>query len=1691
MRPILGWLLVLSLCGPAAALDRPWISTVFFYWYTWDYDKELGSWMAGIHNTPLDGYYDSRTFRDNRRSLWQASEWGVTHQFMDYWSPHWKGEGGEMREAIVMRAAESLRKEGYDVWMGYYQDGDNFEMQEFSRNVSEKRDVHQWLRDFAKSEVWPKIDGEPFQLVYARNGRPKTTIDHIGFREFLRTRYGRIVALNRTWGTGFRSFDGIEMSFGAKGHQRAESIEYQYEIWRREWDKLNGLVRKEFGLPGMRASFDVGYKPYLSFRFANFARVLGGPHSYAGIFGPPHDQDAQRFIQAAVAKKYGTPFLDHFKNYYHDWDIRVPGFAFLPDPYNFDRFWVGSLARHSEALLHLSWNEWWEGSNLEPCYEFGKTYCEKNLFYATLMKLTFDSIRKAGRGAPVAVLLNDWRLMSGGQHIDELYGVIQILRRLNVPFDLLPDDMVTANALKSFRLVVAPTFGCGLGYNSKRARIADVLADWLKRDDRRLIVSDHDSLARMFGLREIQRTTPAAAETGRDLNVFVDVGVEGDTEFLTSGCSHRENWGRLPEGAFGADSNLTVRWTPAAGDETALLLPASPNRDHIIRLAGRAIWANEVTVIVNGRAATTMAIKAGAVDASARVPAAAIGASPMVRLVLRYSKTHVPMKEAPKRYPTEARTCNVAIDYVQWSTANVPARTTKQQYTMPKESVRLSSDLFGRAKGESLTTAFALRRCLTGAGTETLAELAIGRVPRDLSLRFGASKVLYVNGLLSEVVAPEYWLPVLRDWAGVDFHRFAVGEHYVATRLAAGDTQFVVCFNEDIARPRELRLSIPPQDLPLSEVLALSRDGKAYEALPCELVVRDTLRYYGAYQFAFAPVRIETPRLVLQPGESKTFPVNVSNLTGEPVSGTIQAASIIPTLAGKPVTVSLAPRATKSVMVPITAAATSDWGRKTVYFELKFSGRRAVVLRELIVQKPTQVRLTSAIVDADQPEITLAVPSNPYGETAALTGQLTCNGRTVELPVVSEGTQAQVPLPASSVPSADRPQLLPRKLRITPPTPGRERPDLEVFLAVKPTSYTGPSDAQTALVVFNACEEPLDHELLEARVPNVPSPCCVRTEGGVPVPSQTDGSRVVRFLAVVPGRSARTFYLCKSPAAVKTDLVCSSESLGSGKGILKIGNSHLSVTLSEAAGGTVTSLRSLKTGRDYGRNTFGVNYGQFSQHDPAVPRTNTVLYIHEKKVRQEGSPGRIELLSHGPAVVIARVTWADGKVQVEQTYEIRAYQPFFVIRQKVRPVDLKDVQELVALNAQFRPHRLNKTYPNFVGMVNDKEQPHFGWRYGAWVPDYATLMARGNFDESISLVLTRKKGLTEIRQGFWPKHRPKSGKCEVAQVELLADTTTGCEAEIYVLLHGRHQIVAKQFLADRRNAPAVHVVANPRWARRTTPRDAPSNGWYSSFWRHRVPVALPADRTKLADAHVVGDIDLAGIVGKPVDPRSVRVISRDALATSREIPSTLSDDGQTVQWKMPTSGIEPSASLHVYFDTLARGPKPRSWLTLEAQTPAIANETFDGSRRGWQCSGCAFEAKQGRGESTAVRLETTQGRNLSLLSYHLITPSPDSTYVLQFYAKTQTPGAEVRTNFYADAKYDFPQVPVRLRADGKWHRYSTKSRTGQFPPTVRPHFRVWLIGKPAYVAIDDLSLRPTAPEPVMPVVKFGEVETYP
>ena len=757
------------LAGPvlgAAEWRRPFISDVFFYWYPYDRETEWG-WDQGVHFTPLYGYYDSRTLEANRHSLWLASEWGMTHHFIDYWAPHWKGEDGEMREKTVFRAAESLRNDGYDISMAYYQDGDNFAMDAFSKNVSEKRDVHQWLRDFARSPLMPRVGEQqrPMQLVYSRNGSPKLTATDEGYRAWLRQRYGALGKLNAAHNTQFRSFDDTKLDFGF-GRARADSIRYQYDVWQEEWGKLEGLVRDEFKQPGVFASFDIGYQPFNGWGRSDYVRVFGGPHSYGGIFGQPHDQDAHRFLCSILAKKHDTLFLDHLKHCYHDWNIRVPGAAYLPEPHHFDRFWVGNLMRFNEGVLHLSWNEWWEGSNLEPSMELGKTYCEKNLFYATLMTRGFPSIRDWGKGAKIALILNDWHLLTGEGKDDDLFAAIQSLRRLGARFDLIPEERVTAAALEPFQLVIAPGCDSGFGDNRRREDIHGVLLAWCRGGQgRKLWASANPRLAAAAGLKP--PPAKATAGRGKDFNLFIDVGTEGDERFLVVGASHREDWGKLPEGAFGAGTNLTMRWTPGSGVRTRFTLPLAPHRDHALRLGGSALVAHRVDVLVDGRRAGTLTLKPGLHDYELRIPAALVGGRQQAALALRFEKPVIPRIIDPERHPTEGRACNLAIDWLQWSTANVAKGDKRTTYQAPKVTVRFSQPLFevaGVSLGEVLEMETHGVVPLRAPGARSLS--AYGHGPgRDIALPFGKGEILYVNGRFSDFDDLLYWHALLANWA--------------------------------------------------------------------------------------------------------------------------------------------------------------------------------------------------------------------------------------------------------------------------------------------------------------------------------------------------------------------------------------------------------------------------------------------------------------------------------------------------------------------------------------------------------------------------------------------------------------------------------------------------------------------------------------------------------------------------------------------------------------------------------------------------------------------------------------------------------------------------------------------------------------------------------------------------------------
>jgi len=1678
--------------GPALGAEgwrRPFIADVFFYWYRYDPETEWG-WDQGVHFTPLYGYYDSTTFDANRHSLWLASEWGMTHHYIDYWAPTWKGEDGEMREKTVFRAAEALRRDGYDIAMAYYQDGDNFAMDAFSKNVSERRDVHQWLRDFAPSPVMPRVGRErkPMQLVYSRNGRPKLTATDAGYRAWLRERYETIGALNQAWDAGrgrpaHRSFDELRLDFGF-GRARADSIRYQYHVWRQEWAKLEGLVRDGLEQPGVFASFDIGYQPFLGWGRSDFFRVFGGPHSYGGIFGQPHDQDAHRFLCSALAKKHDTVFLDHLKHCYHDWNIRVPGSAYLPEPHHYDRFWVGNLMRFNEGVLHLSWNEWWEGSNLEPSMELGKTYCEKNLFYATLMKRCFPSIRDWGKGAPIALILNDWHLLTAEGKDDDLFAAMQALRRLGARFDIIPEERVTADALEPFQLVIAPGCDSGFGENSRREDIQDVLLAWCRGGQgRKLWASANARLAAAAGLKP----PPAkqTAERGKDFNLFLDVGSEGDEAFLLGGASHREDWGKLPEGKFGAGTNLTMRWTPGSGTRTRFALPVAPHRDHALRLGGSALIAHRVDVLVGGRRAGTLALKPGLHDYELRIPAALVGGRQQATVALRYEKPVIPRDIDPARHPTEGRACNLAIDWLQWSTANVAKGDKRTTYKAPKLAIRFVDPVLGPLKGEAVPSAGLRAMPLAAPGAKPLSLQQPGDVARDILLPLGKGELLYVNGSFSDLVALGYWENLLTHWAKLPPALHVIGHDAVmSARLDAADTVLLLACNHDIAaKGQKLSLRLPVRDVPLSEALILSRDDQTYQPLKARtvrghVVADDILNYYGIYQLAFAPVRVTVPKLEVCQGEKATVTATVENLTDQPVQGTIRVACIVPTLGGPPAQIALKPRETKQLPLTLQSSKLCDWGTKTVTLELAFAGRRACLFRPcLVFRRPDIQRIDSPVIIPQAGGFALMNRPRLHAVTAAAEDiQVSLGSAKAHVPklesdrrlglAVIKGASVKLPMPRE--PSAT-PELRPAELDVSYRAAGGKRvtKKLPVQIGTYPEAFDAPADAVRPIIVFNPRDTWLDHAAVSFHSAT-PGKVYVRTAEGRIAPSwlslRVQSKRlksIIWLFALVPPKSARLYFVChaETPPGAPGPLRVRPEGLGTRSGKLAISNAHVEVLFEERHGGTITRLVSKRTGRQYAAESFGAAFGTFHQYDPLRPVTNTARFVRDELTRQADSATPVTLTRHDPTGAEVKVKW-DHPCAAAQWYVFRPWEAGFRLLSTGQPTG-KPGDELVLVDARFRAEHFTKSYPNFVGIVNDKEQPHFGWRRGAWVPDCLTFMHPPDFTESISLLNLEyfERRVSRVRHGFWPAKRPQAGKCTYAQAEYVStskDYQSGVGLE--VLLHRGHHLHAKRRQRQwRERYPVVVEPEESKWGKRFKPVDVEfPKDWFSPYWHARMVVAVPDEKGWVA----VATKNLAEKLGGR--PKAFRCVQANAENDLAEREFEVGEDGERV-----VVDVDPrwGRTLHVY-GSLEALPSP---LMLRRTRAGIPLERFETATEGWQLAGVQRGAF-GREGSKGIRVRVGEGGEPVLVSNGAVAVMPEAEYRLTLWARTKTEGAALRTNFFSGAKHDFGQVHIPLEADGKWHRCEATVRAGRFPPSVRPVFRLWALGRPQVIDVDDLEL---------------------
>lgn len=1641
---------------PSYALDRPWICDTYFYWYTWDYDKKLGNWLGGVYNTPLSGYYDSRTYKDNKRSLWQAGEWGITHHFIDYWSPDWLGEGGVMREKIVFKAAEDLKKEGYDIWMSYYQDGWNFDTKNFSNNISQKRDTYLWLQLFSSSPVLTKLNGFPFKLIYSRNGFPQTTIDNQGFVSYLRSLYPSIQALNAEWGTHFSSFDEIKMDFNSTGHQRAFSIKYQYEIWKKEWEKLDKLVQEEFGLPGMRVSFDVGYGPYMGFSYSLFAKILGGPHSYAGIFGQPQEQDVERFIQSIVAKKYNTVFFDHFKNYYNDWEIRIPGTSYPPEPFHFDRFWASALLRYSEALLHLSWNEWWEGSNLEPCWEYGKKFCEKNLFWATLMWEIFPNLLNFGKDAKIALILNEWPLLSGEGNIQELYQTIQILRQLNVPFDLIPDDLLTRSAISRFSLIIAPSCEVGFGYNQNGERISDILHDWLKQGkNRKLIVSGNARLAKALGLEE--KGKEQELKPGADMNVFVDFGEKGDEKFIIKGTSFQEDWGALPPEAYGkAERRLTVRWLPGTGTRTVLLLPLSPHRDLLLRFRANALWDNEISFSLNGKEIGKLRVLPGWNDYELRIPAQVVH-DYIGELTLDFQKANIPSQLDPQRFPTENRVCNIAIDWLQLSTPNFPPRKEENTYYLPQEKVVFQKTFLP----SSFPLPYRKMPALFPTKGKIISHYSLSGIPRDMIMPFAQGEVLYVNGSLSDIQDKRYWRALLK-WAGFPPPEYVSGENVIGNIFWAGNTAIVLAYNHDIKRQPSLTIKVPAKDIPLAESISLNSDGSMFKEIAYKfsgdfVEAKTKLSYYGSYAFVFSPIKLLNSSLSITKGEKTTLSITVENLTNKPQKATLRLRARFPSLLSQEAAFSLQPKERKTIHLPVTAKETIDWGHKTVVVEIEGNWGRSLFIRPLVVMDLPNLVIANKVVDFKNPQIVIRNEPNPFVQTSpAKDITLTIEGKSTKAGDLEAGKERKLSLPLLSFPS-DQPALIPKELTITYYSGNVKQEKKEtIYYAVYPSSIPAIEGAIKPIFVFNPRFSLLENELVE--IPWKGEKVSVRNDKGFLIPSYIQDGKLY-FAPTVPPRSFAIYYISRWEEPPTTDLSLKREG-----NFVRVENSYFSLTFDENKGGALVSFISKITNRDYGGGISSASYGEFGRYDPLNPAITTDRFIKDNIRRLTEGKGKIQVLASTPLRISLLISNEDDSIKSRQFVDVYAFRDSFRIRSEVEPK--KSYPEIIPFALRLTAHSLSKIYPNFIGIQTDEPSPHFGWRQGPYVPPYITIMEPDRFPESISLLVLDKKNLTDIRYGFFPPQRGKPGPRTYAWVEFISKESKPSYVDLLIKLHPGYQIVAEESYNDIKTPPFV-VVSGEVSGQANVKHRAYSPPWPDTYRTNRMQLTV-VPKEDLQDEVV----SLQLKADEDIITDSFKVVEYgEDMRTLGERPCIY--DKTAGELRFLLSGNSLKGQPRQFFVYFARGKEefPKRYAFI-LPSDHLLNSSFEEEGMWWEFFNSSLYEKEAHNGKTCALLSLPSGQGHSLITNDSLKVAPNSNYKVSFYAKVLEGKGLLRTNFYWDQRYDFEQIVVPLINDGQWHRYEVEVPTGDFPPNIHPYFRLWAIGSPQVVLVDDVEVVP-------------------
>ncbi len=270
-------------------------------------------------------------------------------------------------------------------------------------------------------------------------------------------------------------------------------------------------------------------------------------------------------------------------------------------------------------------------------------------------------------------------------------------------------------------------------------------------------------------------------------------------------------------------------------------------------------------------------------------------------------------------------------------------------------------------------------------------------LPRDILVREktprGPSYRLIVNGLMTD--DPYWWSQVFLLLGKRVFPVASVADGTLRRKIMAhirssGETDFLLVENRAMQTTR-ITFSVPQRPYPLSEMVALARDGTDFCFLNIptsrtsgRIAFSDMVTYYSVYQITWCPLRVHTQLPTLFPGQNKEVSLEVENLLSQPINCQLQILSSVVSVQGDPVTVTLRPKEKRKLTLNVRIAPFADWGVKTIWLEAVWrdrQDRKAVFVRQLTIGRPSSVRCLTSATTAPDGTVTVANSEpTPYGD---------------------------------------------------------------------------------------------------------------------------------------------------------------------------------------------------------------------------------------------------------------------------------------------------------------------------------------------------------------------------------------------------------------------------------------------------------------------------------------------------------------------------------------------------------------------------------------------------------------------------------------------------------------------------------------------------------------------------------------